>query len=427
MSGPAVINARDYGATGGGSVDDSGALAEAIAAAAPARVVQLPPGIYRLAQPLVINRPVVLQGSGGAGDTPATILKADDGVTAIVVSREAPGGDWCSVRDLAVRGGASGGHGIHLKARAAIEGCNVSGFGGHGILVDSSAQGDNANNWMVTYTRITSCGGSGLRTVGGDSNSGVALGVDVAACDGWGFDDDSFLGCTFVACHAAANGLGAYRSGQQAANTVLVGCYSESDQPLSQVTPKTVVVGGTHGAPLVGVGGAPVTLHGGANSPLEFLSALTGLKVRVGTGEGDTSGGILSFTEATGGRAYLKHMGSTPPAYGIGTRIYGWNAENTGDAWAFSITGKDGVHAVMPEGVGRTPGAGWLNFPRGYFQRGHFVGMDTQPPTAGAWLRGDRIENAAPSPGGVMGWVCVQAGDFASSPPVFRSYGGIEP
>lgn len=46
-------------------------------------------------------------------------------------------------------------------------------------------------------------------------------------------------------------------------------------------------------------------------------------------------------------------------------------------------------------------------------------------PTTGKWERGDFVMNDTPSPSGVFGWICTTAGDFAATPPVFKTVGTI--
>lgn len=52
---------------------------------------------------------------------------------------------------------------------------------------------------------------------------------------------------------------------------------------------------------------------------------------------------------------------------------------------------------------------------------GNRITYGTAPPAAGAWIKGDRRENAAPAPGGYIGWICVAAG----TPGTWRGYGLI--
>lgn len=46
-------------------------------------------------------------------------------------------------------------------------------------------------------------------------------------------------------------------------------------------------------------------------------------------------------------------------------------------------------------------------------------------PTAGVWVRGDRVYNTLASASGTVGWVCVTSGDFSGTPPVFKAFGSI--
>jgi len=48
---------------------------------------------------------------------------------------------------------------------------------------------------------------TGIFVDGADSNAGIATSVDSSNNGRWGFFDSSFLGNTYVGCHAAANGV----------------------------------------------------------------------------------------------------------------------------------------------------------------------------------------------------------------------------
>jgi hypothetical protein len=50
----------------------------------------------------------------------------------------------------------------------------------------------------------------------------------------------------------------------------------------------------------------------------------------------------------------------------------------------------------------------------------------SSPPTTGTWKLADKVWNTNPVSGGVMGWVCIQAGTFGSgNDPVFKEFGII--
>jgi hypothetical protein len=128
-----------------------------------------------------------------------------------------------------------------------MEFCNVRGFVADGIHIEGFAQGTpptNANGWVLYNCRVVNCGGDGLHATGPDANQGECYGLDVAACLGWGIDDESFLGNQYYSPQVATCGLGSYRTTNQNARTVLYSPYAESNQPAAQLKSKTLVIGG---------------------------------------------------------------------------------------------------------------------------------------------------------------------------------------
>jgi hypothetical protein len=123
-SPPHHYNVCDYGADPTGVADSAPAFNAAIAAMGVApttspftpaawtgRVLSIPAGKFRLASTLLINRQMIVQGVGGSGDYPATVLIADPGVTAVemagVYLDPAGGrGDFAQLRDLAIYHGS---------------------------------------------------------------------------------------------------------------------------------------------------------------------------------------------------------------------------------------------------------------------------------------------------------------------------------
>ena len=49
------------------------------------------------------------------------------------------------------------------------------------------------------------------------------------------------------------------------------------------------------------------------------------------------------------------------------------------------------------------------------------VNLATAKPTQGVHKLCDSIDNAVPAVGQPQGWVCITAGDFAGTPPVYAS------
>lgn len=237
------INVRQAGAVGDDATDDGQAFLDALAfASLNANVndnatfgVIVPPGNFYLgATTLELKRTVHLvgQGAGLAGAKPAK-LRWDANVTGIVVHRhnttgatteadpnalsadgskieglwlESAGGTIAGVTD------ATKGHGVWLRARAVLRDLTIAGFPGNGINIVATAGGGgaiegNANNWVIDGARITGCHMSGVFVDGADVNAGSGSRIDVSSNGRWGIFDSSFLGNTWVACHAATNGV----------------------------------------------------------------------------------------------------------------------------------------------------------------------------------------------------------------------------
>jgi hypothetical protein len=62
----------------------------------------------------------------------------------------------------------------------------------------------------------------------------------------------------------------------------------------------------------------------------------------------------------------------------------------------------------------------------------HILGKNKQrqvyysiAPLSGKWTTGDIVWNTNPSASGNIGWICVTSGDFAGTPPVFKTFGSI--
>lgn len=274
----------------------------------------VPFGIYHLSRTLEINRQIILQGESGAGESPGSQLTFSLGINGIVVNHgfflesddgsqtfRSGTGDWTIIRDLAVKstnafvaatcplrpesfvdeddfefdplttlrgraipGRTFAGHGIVLYARARIIDCYIAAFQFDGIHIESQIRVKsgpginditpemNANNWEVHNCRITNNGRHGMYVMGDDANAGRAIGVDCSNNCRFGFYERSFLGNTYVGCHAADNGFGtlggAYKAPIVDARNVLVGCYSEGGQNPSDLNQLTLVLGGDHGA-----------------------------------------------------------------------------------------------------------------------------------------------------------------------------------
>jgi len=230
------INVKQAGAVGDNITNDGQAFKDALAFASLNATsfdnatygVIVPPSAtpyYLGANTLELKATVHLvgQGAGQAGGNPTGIIvhrantigagKEVDPTT-LSASGTKIEGLWLESDGGTIAGVADDtkGHGIWLRARAVLIDLVIRGFPGNGVnIVATAGSGDaaregNANNWYLERARIVGCHQNGIFTDGGDVNAGGAENVDVTGNGRWGIFDGSFLGNTYVGCHAAGNG-----------------------------------------------------------------------------------------------------------------------------------------------------------------------------------------------------------------------------
>jgi hypothetical protein len=388
----------------------------------------VPFGTFRLSQTLHLKRGMILQGVSGAGWYSGSVLKPDDGVTAIiadtaVTSSHGGSGAWSVIRDLGLLAAGNTSltaHAIQMFARTHVENFWIRGFGGNGVnIVANHQNGTNANNWSLANGRIDGCVGHGVYVDGADANAGVATQVDASENGGWGFWDSSFLGNCYVACHTAANVLGPYKTDNHNARNLLLNCYSEQGQPPSDLVDPTMVILGLHGAGFtttsthVWFGAA---YNGGYVSPsLHCINTQLTPHIESALGAEDTSQTAFSCS-ATGVANTLLRL------------RYNLDAANFPGWWSWVLG-----NAVTQEALAFQTGV--ANTPLVRFRHGLLLQqtvpspsktscrftVGTAAPTTGTWGRGDRVYNSLPVPGGVEGWVCVTAG----TPGTWKTFGAI--
>ena len=193
-------------------------------------------------------------------------------------------------------------HGIRLRARAILRNLNISGFAGNGVHIVAAAGGSNetegnANVFTLENMRIKNCW-NGVYVDGPNVNAGVGHSLDLTSNSGWGIFDSSFLGNTWIACHAATNGLGGYKTDDANQRSVFLGCYAELDQPPSSIVHPSIHVGGLSG---VGNGGAKeiANLCGTRREDVENKTSINLVTVTA-AGSGYTSAPTATFDAPTG-------------------------------------------------------------------------------------------------------------------------------
>ncbi len=286
-----VFDVRAYGAAGDGLTDDWGAFNLAIEAMTSrleedstspyGRTLYVPPGTYRLAQTLILDRAVRLVGASAIGPNTDSVLQVDTGIVGIIVAAADPvltgqpgrRGNGTIIERLRIVSAtppdATGTpiaesaktaslpadpasiHGVWLRARASVRDTCVEGFSGDGIRAEIGTTGDDAApvgtaTWEVSNCWVARCGNHGLATRG--SGGGLAK-LLIATDNGkWGIQDDSTGGNTYLQCRATGNASGPFTSGNGGNRSLFVGCIADAGQPRSVFGDSTIVVAGDHDA-----------------------------------------------------------------------------------------------------------------------------------------------------------------------------------
>lgn len=438
-----AVSVRDFGAVGDGSTDDYPAFRAALDHLRSLNINQagtyyigspklfVPAGKYRLSQTLDIDFTVTIEGeSSGLYGGDASVLVFDASRTGLRLQAynttgatgvKSAGSSDRDASGTVLRGlgiGSAGGsgacHGLHSKVRFIGEDLKIAGFPGNGInIVASTAGGSpdegNANCWVLSRGRIAGCGGSGLYIRGADTNAGVCTAFDVGSNGGWGVEDRSFLGNTFVGCHAEANTLGAYRTTDPNGQSVFLGCYSELGQPSSSFGSRTLVLGGTHGAGATG--GALVRAQLGSLHSAGILAGDNANSASVQLGGGLTPVSIHHAAYAPGGFGFkFDSEGNLKCLY-----------NNLDSALPFVITGPNTTNPVGPYMLSLPAvGIGW-----GANSRLHST-INAMSDLSGATLsRGTVFYYANPSAGGKLGCVVTTSGLYGSTA-VVKEFGAVD-
>lgn len=158
-----------------------------------------------------------------------------------------------------VHGQTSENHGVVINVPTQMNNVIISNFSGNGIHM----QGNNEKGTDVSFSKISNvkvenCRGDGIYIQGADANQSLFYGIDVRDNDGWGINDESFLGNQYYGCMAHTNGQptyydsdktkwkGHYRVADANASSTFTNCYGEQDSRPSIVNGSTIIIGGFH-------------------------------------------------------------------------------------------------------------------------------------------------------------------------------------
>lgn len=395
-----------------------------------------PHGQYRFASTINLKQEVILTGEGGFV---GTIFLFDADLDGIIVNNyntqgRGAGTGYAGYRSiiqsirLASNGGTTG-RGISLRARAHLKDLEVSSFPEEGIYAVATAGGSastegNANLFVMQNVYSTNNGSHGFLFDGADANAGVCLMCSSESNTGHGFYDASFLGNTFIGCHADANGGRSYYSDDSNARSTFIGCYAEGGQTAARISSSSNVYGGLLADGVVSDGGFSVR-----------GSVADGFLRIYPTGATDTPFVRLGGPSSSGYDPLVYFFNAKDFTAGQG---FGYADEFSGYTYANNVRN---LLCMTQNAAGTGALAGWMTGGRGSLQTNNlFVGpmfLGTQgntwgggermiqygaaEPTTGTYAQGDIVFNNAPTSGGYVGWVCTAGG----TPGTWKTFGLI--
>lgn len=503
------VNVKQFGAKGDNTTDDWQAFADAQTFLG-AKAVQVgtnwpgtgelrvPVGKFRLSQRLDLKAggAIALVGSSGGGYSwIGSYLVFDASVAGIVVQAVNTTGDTVTgtlttsgtgsrIENLGLisLGGTGAYDGIRLRTQANIRNVLVQGFPRDGVHIEAAAGSGgaiegNANLWRVEGLTVTFNKRHGFFTDSADANAGVAVGINATHNGRWGIYDSSFLGNTYLGCHAATNGVLGTAETPNATETSAVSYGGNrycvvigQETAASTTTPGTndlvwslMGAGGTHSTIPAWVSGgtyvsggpyasddpnaanlfigcysesdqgqaqlaAPASVLGGlhaagftSGSSVTLSARKVSARDTVAPG-GATLEAILGGSQENGDLLRFEH---STQFSGIRLRQVGanirWDRANGDSTVSFTITGPNtaltfGRSAIVPDAFVSDKvflGSG---------DAARNVSSAAAAPTSGAYARGDIVYNNAPSASGKVGWVCVTAG----TPGTWKPFGAID-
>ena len=313
---------------------------------------------------------------------------------------------------------------------------------------------ENVDHWEVHTVRCTGNRAHGFYTIGPRSNAGVAVNLDCTSNYQSGVVEQSFLGNTYVACHAANNNRAdrrrpdgtpdpwpSYNKPRVADSnrSRFYNCYSEGQAPAEVWYPGSVLAPGPGNWIGSGLAGAFDTSY---VFPTLFIhhnpDFNNDLDFEIG-GTRNTLFAMRALDNSPSRRYWMQYLRT-----GNQSTVFRMNYNNDNGATPFALTGERTADSEGPIGAGQF----WM--PNGFFfgntnpftkqvavRRGsaqggchgiefwmpfydaarsrttrvvRFLGWKEQIPADGEYLVGDRIFNASPAVGQPKTWVCTTAG-----------------
>ena len=294
-------------------------------ARAPGALIELPPGVFRLSRPIVLNREHTIRGAGGSGWGAPTILRVVTSTHGIVVNTF---GAWADISGFAlvaaVPSVASDRHGILLKARARVHDMWIRGFTVGVYALGNVAHGTNVNGAKLDFLRIDLTEYAGVYLLGDNAGAIELSSVDVGSVcqkgDKWqsafqgracaGIMDWSMMGAAIVGGQSANSRdttTGRWFSNYFLRRSAALGAYSEMSLTKDQLEIDAVVLGGTLAAPAMAAGPGFRLYGPRANQLRAYGTAATGDTQRpeiwIG-GDAQPPGTVLTLMPPQSGSAF---------------------------------------------------------------------------------------------------------------------------
>jgi hypothetical protein len=216
--------------------------------------IYIPTGNYFFNKTITIERrPVHLFGDNGTIFSPfSSRLTFAAGQTGFIISRGGTSTQESILeRLLIVSAGRTGVQtdGIAVRARVTLRDITVKGFSNNGFgFWANMEEGNDASGSLVEKCHSLENGNDGFFLGRTDANAITVIASDARDNGRYGFNDDSFLGNTFISCMAHYNKSGDYFVRDKGnARSTFISCYSEGGNKTSQFSQHTKVIGGIWG------------------------------------------------------------------------------------------------------------------------------------------------------------------------------------
>lgn len=184
-----MLDIRDFGAIAGCASSAIQAALDALPASGGS--LYIPPGDWACSATITVTKPVLIRGDAMTdfGGTRLVFAAGLKGIDVRLASEGLFQIDTLTLRSQSIAYGA-GQHGVHMRnGRGVFHNLCISGFGGHGLFIDTTDAADNANLTFGERVRAYGNRGDGIRLEGTDSNMCTLIAADVVANHGWGINN----------------------------------------------------------------------------------------------------------------------------------------------------------------------------------------------------------------------------------------------